>query len=244
MSRPIAPHHPALVVASTMTTTDGRLIQLHFFDLDRIPVSSLDSLAGEEKQAARFRSPRDAERLLVRRAVLRSLIGELKDLDPATVQLVGGGGVRPSIRGLAGFEFNTSHSDSCFAVATSTECLPGIDVEIHRLLPDLDSLVDRICSPEERRELKAFGPVSATWFLQLWTRKEAVLKGLGLGLKLDPARVTIPIQEAPLEGWVDAMVDGSGILPGMQLVTPPGIPDEIACTLAVQCPTSDASRSD
>ena len=234
MSQRDAPHHSALVVSSTIKTTDGRPIQLYCFDLDRLQVSDIDSLACEKEQAGRFHFARDGERFLVRRAVFRSLVAELNELEVTDVQLVTENGERPWIRGLSDFEFNASHSGSSYMVATSVEAIPGIDVELEREIPDLDSVVKRICTPEECDQIGSADRFSSKWFLELWTRKEAVMKGLGLGLKLDPDRITIPVQKGALEAWSPVGIDGSGEFPSIEVITPTDLPDETICSLAVQ----------
>ena len=244
MSQRVAPHHTSLVVSSTVETRDGRPIQLHYFDLDRVSASEIESLTCEIEKAARFHFTRDADYFLIRRAVLRSLVAELNDLKPADVQLVSEGGERPWIPELPDFEFNTSRSGSRFIVATSHEVIPGVDVESERGIPDLVSLMNRICSPKERAEIEADDPISAEWFLHLWTRKESVLKALGLGLKLDPARVSVPTQNAPLNDWSPTSTCSSSSLQEVEIINPSNLPNGIICSLAVQVPARSARRSD
>ena len=235
MPRRDAPHHAALVASSTIRTSDGRSIALHCFELDRLAVADLDSLPGERETAQRFQVPRAADRYLMRRSVLRSLVGELNGCDPMSVELVREGGGRPELTGLPGFEFNTSHSEDVFMVVSSLEVVPGIDVEMERVIPERDSLLKRICHPDERVHLEGTGAFSSTRFLELWTRKEAVLKALGLGLKLDPARVSVPVDDGPLRAWSTAFVeDPSFETSRIEIITPPDLPGGLVCSLAVE----------
>ena len=228
-------HHSALVASSAIITPDHRTIDLYCFRLDRLAVSDVISLPDEKAAAGRFQVPRAADRFLIRRAILRSLVADLNGLEPSSVDLVREGGERPSIAGLSRFHFNTSHSEDLFLVASSFEAVPGIDVELERPIPDLDSLLPRICSPTERDLLQETDSFSSSRFLEIWTRKEAVLKALGLGLRLDPAGITVPCSEGPLGEWTSASVDDpSSGLPGVEVITPTDLPDGILCSLAVQ----------
>ena len=233
MSQNAVPHRAALVASSTISTVGGGSIRLDCFDLDRLSVSHFESLPGEMKQASRYKIVLDANRFLGRRLILRFLVAELNQLKPDQVKLVQKGGNRPSIRGLSRFEFNTSHSGATFIVATSFDSIPGIDVEIDRFIPDVDSLISRICSAGEQEDLGGGSAISSRRFLEIWTRKESVLKSLGLGLKVDPAKVTIPVRMGPLEDWEQASVDATCTVPSIDLITPVGFPAEIICSLAV-----------
>src|SRR5690606_9432436 len=57
----------------------------------------------------------------------------------------------------------------------------GVDIEKTRTIPDLEALAAEVFSDEE---LASWQNVSrgADAFLGLWTRKEALLKGIGLGI--------------------------------------------------------------
>ena len=73
-----------------------------------------------------------------------------------------------------------SHCRRAVAVAVSPEGRVGIDVECRRRISD--SLVERVCTSDEVAAVRAAAdPVMV--FLQLWTRKEAVLKMRGTGIR-------------------------------------------------------------
>ena len=73
-----------------------------------------------------------------------------------------------------------SHCRAAVAVAVSSKGRVGIDVESRRRIGD--GLMERVCTAEELVMVRAAAdPVMA--FLQLWTRKEAVLKMRGTGIQ-------------------------------------------------------------
>lgn len=73
-----------------------------------------------------------------------------------------------------------SHCRRAVAVAVSPEGRVGIDVECRRKVSD--SLMERVCTPDEVAAVRAAAD-PAMAFLQLWTRKEAVLKMRGTGIQ-------------------------------------------------------------
>ncbi len=82
-------------------------------------------------------------------------------------------------------EVSVSHSGDWVLVAATRDHAIGVDVE--RVDPDLDHLaVGRlVLRDEELAELTAVAePDRASWFTRCWVRKEAVVKALGLGLRL------------------------------------------------------------
>ena len=73
-----------------------------------------------------------------------------------------------------------SHCRTAVAVVVSPEGRVGIDVECRRKIGD--DLIGRVCTADEQAAVhSAADPVMA--FLQLWTRKEAVLKMRGTGIQ-------------------------------------------------------------
>jgi 4'-phosphopantetheinyl transferase len=79
--------------------------------------------------------------------------------------------------------FNLSHTDDLAVIAVSTRGDIGTDLERVRSLPRLQQLVSDCLSANEQSLLAGLPPGEQTdAFFQLWTRKEAVLKGCGRGI--------------------------------------------------------------
>ena len=86
----------------------------------------------------------------------------------------------PFIEGHPEVFVSISHCKKAVAVAISTDCPVGIDVECRRNVNV--SLMERVCTPMEFGAIQtAADPVML--FLQYWTRKEAVLKCRHTGIK-------------------------------------------------------------
>src|SRR5881398_1821489 len=133
-------------------------------------------------RAERFHSDLDRSRYVVGRIALRRVLADRLGCSPAAVRFSYGKNGKPMLEGARGhLEFNLAHCGGD-AVIALTECAAvGVDIELLRPVPDVESLARLVFSDAERRELEiAPDPVSA--FLNGWTRKEAYVKALGLGL--------------------------------------------------------------
>lgn len=73
-----------------------------------------------------------------------------------------------------------SHCRTAVAVAVSPEGRVGIDVECRRKIGE--GLLERVCTADEQAAVRAAADPTMA-FLQLWTRKEAVLKLRGTGIQ-------------------------------------------------------------
>lgn len=79
-------------------------------------------------------------------------------------------------------EISLSHTSGWVLIALADEPV-GVDVEAHPADPN--SLVG-LMHPREIAEIEAAGVEAAEYFARAWVRKEAYLKGLGIGLAREP----------------------------------------------------------
>ncbi len=101
-------------------------------------------------------------------------------LDGDSPRLEHDGKGAPYLPDYPGLSVSISHCRTAVAVAVSTEGRVGVDVECRRRIGD--GLMERVCTGEELDAVRAAeDPTMA--FLQLWTRKEAVLKMRGTGIQ-------------------------------------------------------------
>lgn len=134
-------------------------------------------------RADRFVQERDRVRFTSGRSRLRGILGAHLGVAPEDVALEAGPDGKPFVPG--GPLFNLSHAAGVAAlVVTEAAVLLGVDIEGARAVcPGLD---ERAFAPEERAALRAFevdGRDAA--FFRGWTRKEAVVKATGQGLRAD-----------------------------------------------------------
>lgn len=92
---------------------------------------------------------------------------------------------KPALAGTP-LHFSVSHSGAWTALAVSTAPV-GLDMERIAPLPEMEDLVELTLAPAERAALAACAPAERErFFYRCWTRKEALLKGMGCGLSVDP----------------------------------------------------------
>lgn len=101
-------------------------------------------------------------------------------------------------------EVSQSHSQDWSAVAASAMGLIGIDIERWRPLANCRQLACHIMTDQEIRIFEDIPhELSARKFLELWTRKEAILKCAGHGLQQDPRTLHA--------GWDEQAVQFGGL---------------------------------
>ncbi|MDQ0581090.1 4'-phosphopantetheinyl transferase family protein [Streptomyces rishiriensis] len=174
---------------------------------------------------ARYEStvdPAGRGRFLVGCALSRLVLGELLGLPPAEVPLrrvcprCGGphGKVHlhraplsdgpPATPPLHDLSFSVTHSGALIGVAVCRGGEVGLDVEESHADVDVDSAARAALSDSELTALYA-RPATERQpaFLRTWTRKEAVLKalGVGLGVPLRELEVSAPEQPPAVLGW-------------------------------------------
>lgn len=143
-------------------------------------------IAAEHRRSRRFHSPRDRRRYRSTRAALRHILANYLDLPADLIPIHEGDAGKPCLAAPAALQFNVSHSGDLALVAVSR--LPvGIDLEC--MIPTLDwaVLAAAHCTPPEQAYIAGNGWNRAlARFYRVWTRKEAYLKGIGVGLMTAP----------------------------------------------------------
>ena len=155
-----------------------------------IPEAPLDELRPElsEDELARvdrFLVERPKQELVAGRGVLRKLLGRYLGRDAAALRFDYGENGKPRLAAeQEGLSFNLSHSHGRILIAFSLEGELGVDIE--RVRDDMEHLrvSERFFSEAEREVLRslpqAHRPLA---FFRCWTRKEALLKARGTGLR-------------------------------------------------------------
>ncbi len=140
--------------------------------------NQLSCLTSAERQRADgFRQPADRLRFLYGRLLLHWVSYRLTG-QPA--QLLTGPYGKPDFPADTGWHVNLSHAGNWVLVAVDRQPV-GVDVESFPTNLLLDTLLPTTCSVAEQRYVRGSQNATAA-FLQLWTRKEALLKAIGRGL--------------------------------------------------------------
>lgn len=141
----------------------------------------------EKKLAAQFHFAHNQRRFVVRRGVLRQLLSAQLGLRPEEIKIISANFQKPKIvaaQNPGGLQCSASHSGDWALIALAQNCEVGVDVEQHRLLPDAADLVKNFFSDWEIAEFARLSePARTEGFFNCWTRKEAFVKALGLGLR-------------------------------------------------------------
>lgn len=161
-----------------------------------IPAANFRRLVSpdERERARRFRSGRDGERFIVRRGVLRTLLGFYLNAEPASIRFSYDDHNKPSLAGQSrgdGLHFNISHSEELALFAFCRGGNIGVDVESVRDIRDMEAVAGRILSPEEKADFQVLNKrQQRATFYRYWTRKEALVKATGDGLSRTLHEVT------------------------------------------------------
>ena len=190
------------------------VLHLYRARLDASPVAPVDLVGllspAETARNARFHFERDRRRHQASAGLLRLLLGTLIESDPAGLVFEVGPHGKPALVG--GPAFNVSHSGEWWFCGVALDGRVGVDVEVHRPLGDLADLARTTFHASETDSVLARATEEARQaaFFRVWSRKEAFIKAVGMGLAypLDgfivsadakPARVLIEVSD-PEEG--------------------------------------------
>jgi 4'-phosphopantetheinyl transferase len=144
----------------------------------RIPLDGSVALPpptrGELARAARFRFESQKDEYLRSHSALRAILGRLTDarLDFAVAEHG-----KPYLPNLPRLKFNLSHSRGMALVGAALDVEIGVDLEGVRVLSDYTRMAEHFFPPCEAAEVK-----DERDFFRRWTRIEAVIKALGIGV--------------------------------------------------------------
>jgi 4'-phosphopantetheinyl transferase len=151
----------------------------------------------ESVRASRFTLAEAQSRFIVARAVLRLLLAEFFECNPAEIEFATNEFGKPSVARPSTLHFNVSHSHELAAYAFGTQEV-GIDIEWKRPIPDALDIARRFFTASEIAAMEhvPFDEQSNA-FLVYWTRKEACLKANGFGLSGDLTSLDVRMDQDP-----------------------------------------------
>jgi 4'-phosphopantetheinyl transferase len=141
-------------------------------------------------RAMRFRMPADQARFAVTRGVLRTLLAGYLQVPGNSIEFGENDYGKPVVE--RGIEFNVAHSGDYGLLAFANNIDVGVDVE--RIVGDkvVGDLARRVLSKSEYERFSLLAESErTTTFFQIWTLKEAVLKGIGSGLSIAPECIEV-----------------------------------------------------
>jgi 4'-phosphopantetheinyl transferase len=154
----------------------------------------------ERLRAEKFKFVGNRGRFVIRRGLLRLILGRYLKKPPAEIEFQFGAYGKPEVRRGSGMclFYDASDSDDIAVWAITPACPVGVDVEHIREIPDMQKIARRYFHPRETETLMALATDSRPQaFYACWTRKEAFLKATGEGIAENLARVQVTL--APRE---------------------------------------------
>ena len=186
----------------------------------RAPLEPTPELGGtlspsEWIRAGRFHFARDRERFIATRGLLRSILSEYLDTDPAGIRFQTGPHGKPGLEHAgSALRFNLSHSDDLMLLAVTHGRDIGVDLEFMRHDMPFETLADHYFEPEDAWDLRLLPAAERAWkFYDVWTCTEARLKAHGVGIAnglrvVEPDRWSL-LKLTPAAGYAAALaVDG------------------------------------
>lgn len=150
----------------------------------------LGMLSAEERaRAGRFHDVKARIAFVAARTWLRRVLAHYLPIPPPQLRFGETAFGKPFLANAQGghtVAFNLSHSGELAIVAVADEMPVGIDIE--RIRPVSADLLAGCLAPRELAMLAALTPaLREESFIRCWTRKEACLKAIGVGLNGSPA---------------------------------------------------------
>lgn len=140
----------------------------------------------EKKTSALFKQKKRQEQYIVSKGMSRIILSRYLKRDPATLQFKQSDCGKPYIDdcrfGARGLFFNISHTMN-YSILGIASVPIGVDIERFNPLCDENAIADLYFTPEEKKVFSHIGLSSKkNVFYEIWTRKEALLKVIGVGL--------------------------------------------------------------
>jgi 4'-phosphopantetheinyl transferase len=154
--------------------------------------------AAERERAIRFHFERDRFRYVAAHAALRRVLAAYVGAAPEELVFEEGEFGKPFLaHPPTKIRLSATHSEDMAAFAVAVDAEVGIDLEVvERRLSDVQSLAESCFSETECRALAAAPEADRkAVFLRGWTRKEAYLKAIGLGLQVPPEEVPVSFDD-------------------------------------------------
>lgn len=163
---------------------------------ENAPAGLWEALPPPEQQRANDLQPgQPRQRFVASRGLLRLVLARYTGRAPAELSFELGAHGKPALSpefGDGTIGFNLSHSHDLLLCAVSLRRAVGVDIELVRPLAGIDRMAARVLSDGEMAAWQALpAEDKPPVFFATWTRKEALVKGLGERLAATFARVDV-----------------------------------------------------
>ena len=139
----------------------------------------------EKKKANKFHFEKDRIHYIIGRGALKLILSEIIMQPPESILFNYNEYGKPFLKSFPDVKFNISHSNSKLLIAISLRYNVGIDIEFIRDDFATENIARQFFSEFEIEQLSKLDKTGFTeGFFNCWTRKEAFIKCVGMGLSL------------------------------------------------------------
>lgn len=164
-------------------------------------ISLLETYLSDEERtkSRRYRFIRDRDSFIITHALLRQRLSEITGEKPEKISIDRNFFGKPFVTDHRNICFNLSHCHKVSVIAIDMSGDIGADVEEINSGFEFRYITERYFSDKEQEMLRNANGDERILFYKLWTKKEAFLKGLGIGLSEDnlEADVSSPVLYTP-----------------------------------------------
>ncbi len=149
----------------------------------------------EQKRADKFKNHNDRNNYVISHYLLNKQLSKTLHIPLNELQITFNKMRKPSISSKE-IDFNLSHSKNyfCFGIINIPNAKVGVDIEKIEKLSDMKSIIDNYMHPEEKKYIYSnnlSNREELIRFYEVWTRKEAFLKMIGLGIVVELSLVNM-----------------------------------------------------
>lgn len=135
--------------------------------------------------AERFKFAELRDRYIINHGILRQLLAEHVNESAPDLRIDKTEFGKPFLPDYPELSFNMSHSGNILAVAISSQCQLGVDIECYKARNIWEGLVKKCFAPEEADFWYSLDKSERSRaFYQFWVKKEAFVKAVGKGITL------------------------------------------------------------
>jgi len=148
----------------------------------------------ERMRYSQYRNHSQAIRFMIGRGLLRNIVGLYTDTEPSNVGFTYEAFGKPLLarQDQSCFNFSVSHSGEIVVFAIALNRQVGIDIEQVRPFNEIENLMAFISNDAEMDMFNALpANLHMKAFYNCWTRKEACLKAIGIGLAMPMTQIVV-----------------------------------------------------
>lgn len=142
-----------------------------------------------------FKFEQVQQNYIISQGVLRLLLGAYLGMNANKLKIGRQAKGKPISLDDPDIHFNISNSGKMAVYAFSRDSEVGIDLEHIRQIPDLDEMITKNFSTNERKYINASEKDRNSRFFRFWTIKESYLKAIGEGMRLAPDNLEFSIEK-------------------------------------------------